>query len=76
MTADVTTWTIYDHPSGFPRNYVACEWLIVAAGPVPTGTIVLTSTLEMLREVMLVNFGKTRVARDEGDDPVIVETWV
>lgn len=72
----ISMWTIYDHPRDFPNNYVAREWTVTAGKTVKTGNLMLASELEMLREVLLIQMNLHCISRSEGDDPVIVETWI
>jgi hypothetical protein len=65
-------WTVYDHPRDYPHCYVARQFI----GEKPTSSIIVSADLEMLREMLLVQMGLTRLERDERDDPVILETWL
>ena len=67
-------WTIYDHPADFPDTFIArlhisCKDGIMAAPEA------LVADLETLRAIMH-DAGLTCVCRQEGDPPVIVETWL
>jgi hypothetical protein len=69
-------WTVYERPSDFPELFVARRHDVFAGVSVPTGTYVTATTLEGLRE-LLRGMGLTfLLAREPGDDPVIVETWI
>lgn len=68
-------WTIYWHPSDFPQHFAVRMWWIPEAGVVtmhPTACLCLS--LDEAREQ--VPAGAIRLAREEGDDPVIVETYL
>lgn len=73
----MSTWTIYDHPLDYPHHYVAREFIISPDGQVRASeSIMIADDLELLRERLLIDFGKVALARSPEDDPVIVETWV
>jgi hypothetical protein len=71
---DLPLWVVYDHPSDYPRDYVARQHIIGVAGQRPTDRI-MTGTLDSIR-VALANLGLIRLTRSDADDPVIVETWL
>jgi hypothetical protein len=68
----LSIWTVYDHPRDYPHCYVARQF----RGEQPTNSILISADLEVLREVLLVDMGLTRLERDVSDDPVILETWL
>lgn len=68
-------WTIYDHPTDYPYDFVARRWLAEAAGPRPTGEILVGPSLEGLRGA-LAHMGLVCMPRNHGDDPKIVEVWL
>jgi len=68
-------WTVYKHPSDYPNDYVARLFEVDADGPRATASIVISPSLEFLREQMM-DMRLVCLTRDEGDDPVIVETWL
>lgn len=68
-------WTIYDHPSDFPDCFVARRFLIYAGGPVATTETISESDLETLRHHFEFT-GWSCLQRQDGDDSVIVESWV
>jgi len=75
MTSDsLRMWVIYDHPSDHPHNFVARLWRVTAGKTDATDTV-LMGPLEDLRTAMR-NDGLTRLTRQAGDDPVIVEVWL
>lgn len=70
-------WTIYDHPSDFPHDYVARQWLVSKGGTVATDIAYAHPNLTVLRAaVRAVLPGATCLPRDPKDDPAVVETWV
>lgn len=75
--SDMQMWTVYDHPLDYPNEYVARLWLSIPGQPDPVWTAhtVACVELERLREFM-TECGLTRIPRSEGDDPVIIETWM
>lgn len=70
-------WTVYDHPSDFPRGYVARRFEIGKGldGPQPTDDVVGAGDLQQLRD-SLRHAGLVCLTRNEGDEPQIVETWL
>jgi hypothetical protein len=73
----MTMWTIYDHPKDYPEVYVAREWVIDDdAYPRSTASVMIAGDIEILREILLTQMGRTCIARSDQDDPKIVETWV
>lgn len=77
--AVLSTWTIYDHPRDAPNSIVLRRWRIVAGSrdPVPDDQVAVFDTVEQARD-WLDRFhpGLYRIARQRGDDPKIVETWL
>lgn len=61
---------IYDHPKDYPDKYVARLWDCNKA----TNIIATADTLQGIR--VKIPEGMVRMERDQGDDPVIVETWI
>lgn len=64
-------WTVYDHPKDWPHGFLARKWY----GECPTSEVLAAPTLETLRWE-LEERGFIPLARDPGDDPCIVETWI
>lgn len=62
-------WVVYDHPLDRPGMWVARKWILDE----PTGITLAAPTLDDLREMLPE--GLYMMPRQEGDDPVIVETW-
>lgn len=63
-------WTVYAHPLDYPDDYVARLWLNADR----TDTMLTAPTLAGLQA--LLPPGLYRMARQEQDDPVIVEIWM
>jgi hypothetical protein len=70
----LTLWTVYERPKDFPESYVARMWEVTAAGPVATLSII-EGDLEFVRAAMRA-LGLVKLLRADGDDPVILETWM
>lgn len=71
----LSMWTVYDHPSDLPHNFVARRFEVDAAGAVGTSDVLIAPNLRALR-ACLASRGLTPLCRAESDDPVIVETWL
>jgi hypothetical protein len=69
-------WAVYDRPADYPDKYVARRFEVDGSGPRPTHSIIVASDLNALRAVLMLEMYLTSVARSEGDDPKIVETWM
>ena len=69
-------WTIYDHPIDMPNHYVARQFEVTHNGPRPTESVIQSDSLETIREMMLVEFGLTKIERYPEDDPKIIEVWI
>jgi hypothetical protein len=70
----LTLWTVYERPKDFPESYVARMWEVTALGPQATQTLV-EGDLEFVRAAMRA-MGLVKLLRADGDDPVILETWM
>lgn len=70
-------WTIYDHPSDYPNEFVARLFEIRATGATATGHVVAAPTLPLIRRVVQrLAPGSVCVGRRPDDEPVVVETWL
>lgn len=67
----IDIWVVYDHPTDFPDHYVARLW----RGETPTTIGIIDRDLERLRD-RLEGMGLVKLMPQEGDDPVILETWL
>lgn len=63
-------FVIYDHPADYPGYFVVRRWF----GAKPTSDFAVADTIEAARAE--VPAGLHCLARQPGDDPVIVETWI
>jgi hypothetical protein len=69
-------WTVYRFPKDYPGKYVARLWRVGSGGGDGiTDVGFVEDTLEAVRGRM-IDRGLVCLARDETDDPVIVESWV
>jgi hypothetical protein len=73
----LSMWTIYDHPSDYPDDYVARRWDIDVTGQVATPDIIggAGDDLAGLRDTFR-RAGLHCMGREPGDDAKIVETWL
>lgn len=65
---------IYDSPKDFPGMYLCRIW--EGAGCHPTNTAMQKNSLEEMREDLQAAGFSIRFHRADGDDPVILETWI
>lgn len=68
-------WTIYDHPRDAPEFSVARKWLILPGCPIWTDVTMMEDDVETLRKYF-ITAGRHCLPREDGDDPVIVESWI
>ena len=69
-------YAIHDHPSDWPNFYVCRRWITSAQGVVPDENVLcMSQDINKIRE-MLIYMGLVKLMPAEGDDPVIVETWL
>lgn len=61
---------VYRHPSDYPQKYVARLWRMRR----PMRTIALADTLQAIRQAKPPEM--VALARQETDDPCIVEVWI
>lgn len=71
-------WTVYDHPADRPDEFVTRAFEIHSGSePTPTGHTFGAVTVDLVRAwIQHVAPGSVCISRSEGDDPVILETWV
>lgn len=65
---------IYDSPKDFPGMYLCRIW--EGAGCHPTNTIMQKNSLDEMRGDLQAAGFMIRFPRADGDDPVILETWM
>lgn len=68
-------WTVYDHPTDFPNDYVARKWELDHTGVRATDEVILHRRLAAVRMQMRVR-GLTCLPRLPMDEPKIVEVWL
>lgn len=68
---ELAIWTVYDHPTDYPHNYVARKFF----GETPTSEIMVCPDVDEIRNVLRA-YGLVRLSRQDGDDPKIMETWL
>lgn len=71
VTGGLHVWTVTENPSDYPGKFVARLWIGMDA----TDTVLIEEDLKALRG-RLARRGLYRLDRRDGDDPVIVETWL
>lgn len=86
MTQDaLPIWTIYDRPSDFPDSVILREsWSWVFCWPGRTTGVANLTPAPHCRQFQTITQARTLcrhwglycLARQPGDDPVIVETWI
>ena len=70
-----TIWTIYDRPSDHPVGFIARRFEVGSgSGHTPTKDT-LTGKIDDLR-FALERAGFVKIARSEGDEAQIVESWI
>ena len=67
-------WVIYDRPKDYPDGHIARLWT-VTKDEIKATEETVTGTLEHMRQVFAAK-GLVHLDRMEGDDPIIVETWI
>lgn len=68
-------WVVYDHPRDYPNCYVARKWRYDVNPPEPTHDMIISPSIEKLRE-MMIDAGLARIHRHPMDDRAIMEIWV
>jgi hypothetical protein len=72
----LSMWTVYKNPKDYPGKYVARLFEVDGKGARPTGSIIIMDELDDLRDILAFDMHLTPLNRNDGDDPVIVETWL
>lgn len=77
MSADhLPIWVVYDHPSDWPDYFVARKHVVLPGGTYgPTEEMILEKDIDRLRAALEAR-GLVHLDRMEGDDLVIMETWL
>lgn len=72
----LTMWTVYDRPTDYPSGFCARRYELTKEGPLPSVHLFSSGPRpDELREIFR-EAGLVCIPRQEGDDPVIVETWI
>jgi hypothetical protein len=70
-------WTVYDHPTDYPDEFVARLWIVKFNNTVEaTQTVITDSTLEGLRTKLQANPNLVSIKRYLEDEPQIIEVWL
>ena len=72
MSEPMRIWVVYDHPRDYPNCYVARLW----EGEQKTESIIISTSLQKIQDVLEFEMGLTKLMPMQGDDPVILETWI
>ena len=72
----ISIWTVYDDPTDYPGKVVARRFEVDSKGVRATDSIIIVPNLQMMWQIMVMQLHLTRLPRNEGDDPKIVETWM
>jgi hypothetical protein len=74
---ELYAWTVYDHPTDQPDQFVARLWRFLPAPAAPTGRALTCDDLEGLRAMILAEHPDLIcLGRVDDDDPKIVEVWI
>ena len=69
---DLLVWTVYDHPSDYPKSYIARPFSTNLKKALTCH--LQYPTVEGLR--LLLPHGLTHIPRAPSDDPKIMESWI
>jgi len=71
----MSMWTVYDHPTDYPRHFVARRFVVLGGGLFgPTDDARFATTLSELRTML--PRGLYRLDRMPDDDPKVLEVWL
>jgi hypothetical protein len=73
--AVLNIWVVYDHPRDAPDFYVARRHEVGQGSSRPTESVMASPRLGHLRDI-LRSMGLVQLARNDEDDPVILESWL
>jgi hypothetical protein len=71
----LSMWVVYDHPRDYPAGFIARRHEVRPGESTATADVLQAWDIEDLRK-FFVTQGFHCLAREEKDDPVIVETWL
>lgn len=70
----IVMWTVYDHPSDFPDEFVARAFRVTRGQVEPTNITFTAPSLDEVRAMLPP--GLYPLTRNVGDEPQIVEVWL
>ncbi len=73
------TWpmvVIYEKPLDFPDSFIGRIWDVTKGKATPTNTFIAKDNVEAVREDIAAAGFMMKFDRADGDDPIIVETWM
>lgn len=68
-------WTVYDHPTDYPNEFVARRFETGPKGSFATSDVMSCPELRLIRGTFL-RCGLVCMTRSRDDDPKIMETWM
>jgi hypothetical protein len=71
----LSIWTVYDHPTDYPSEFIARRFEVDVAGSRPTDDVLGSTSLDLLRNELAAR-GLTVINRMPADDKKIVEVWL
>jgi hypothetical protein len=71
---NLNIWTIYDRPTDYPHGHIARRFEVGKGEQIVTDHT-LIGELDELRQTF-ERAGLTKLKRQEGDEPQIVESWI
>jgi len=71
----LSIWTVYERPADYACGFIARRFEVTGQGPKPTGHVIKSIELDPIRE-KLTRAGLVCLARQDGDEPQIVESWL
>lgn len=72
----LSIWTVYNDPLDYPGKIVARRFEVDASGSRPTESVIITDSIDKMREIMITQLHLNYMPREPGDDPKIVECWL
>jgi hypothetical protein len=75
MTESLSIWTVFDHPTDYPSDFVARRSVVDKSGINVTNELLRYQDVDALRDKLAAR-GLTRLSRGPDDAPNIMETWL
>lgn len=75
MADALSIWTVYDHPTDHPHEFIARRFEVDGKGTRATAETLASTSLDLLRDELSAR-GLTCLTRSPDDDPKIVEVWL